>query len=1799
MQAGQIKSQFVSANASTHRSESDDINAEHSYRKERTYNTNLSIQIKQEQVSQQQDQPCNQSQLQINKKIFEKLPEANQLLPKMREPVEKAKLALCIPIMNLPSFNGAAPQREELHRSKSEDCIKQQYSISKGKSSLKKTGLKSKQKNSSQQSQLIFQNSSQDQINNKQDDIQKMQNNNNLRVKHISLHQQASDQDDNSKVNLKKRGFSNDQKESIKKISFKIQSSGNKLRENETNIQRYFLKLNVIYKKYTEIHYPAYNSPTNKVNTEESEKQKTEEDEDFSSKSKNKSKNKQKKEALYLSNVVQFNTVYCDLRRLIKSQNQSKLNISSNSTNQSIVNDRYIKVQTPLSGTNPVKKLLINQDNTSSQLQTSKNQDNASNPQIHELEPYYKKKNQADRTLIFESRFESGNLSIAAKISDEEYDLLLQNDINTHGHTQWFFFKVKNTFSGSRVKFNILNFCKSDSLFNQGMKVLVYSKIQAISQNKGWHRSGENISYYKNNFIRKQNCQPPTSTTTYFAETKGQSFQNKNFQKQQNYYSLSFTYLFENTEDEVYFAYNYPYTYSELQEYLDEQESIKSDILNRRVLCRTLAGNRIDLLTITSKSDQYKKQGIILSARVHPGETVSSFVMKGIIDNLLSDTEEAQSLRERFVFKIIPMLNPDGVVHGNYRCSLSGCDLNRRWKTPLKTLHPEIYHFKQMIYNFSNHIKLALFCDLHGHSMKKNIFIYGCHDKQQPLACRELPFLMSKLYEPFSFSDCNFMVQKSKEGTARVALWEGLRIPNIFTLESSFCGPSYDDIHFQQSDLEKMGARMCQAFLIYFRPQIKVETESDSYHQKTEIVKDKTLYSIPNRTSSESLYSPTSKTEQAYRGNNNKFDSIKSQQKSVNVQEAAITHSYTPTKQIRSISLDDRNMNNTQMHLEDLRKQYLNELWSKSVSEIEKLGMNESDESDSCPSDDNLDDKEISKIFDKTLNSYQKLTSQRKRNINNKGNKKQSFLNGSFMNNSQSQSTSPSNGLNNQSQIIMNEECSPFKKKEAGWNSYFGRGNSSLMQKKFSISEEKLQAQQKINKQSELSCENSNQNSQKKNIQQSQITLAAVKNKAFNFQCASPQVPTTRQSPLNRYDELASVSPKKILYYQQVNSRQLPSLQKTNCGTSAIENENWIDKRRIKNLKQQKSDDQQPFIANTLSKQIKYLQPNQQLQQQLIQNQQDFQQKQKLMNSQFIDNQQSEFYKVFQDKNSIVKPQYLNQNQQINQNPIPYNQIQTMNQQIQQYNHQRLSPYKRKYHKNQTGCNQKSNNNKFAQFDSSYLGNSYLVDMDKTDQNASNNYKNNLSNIEFRDENEDLNLFSNLQNQRNFLNQSMLPSLYTYESNETKHQFTEIQNDYLNADLSDQNSYQRANNLQHSISPKQGKNAQNNIISAVQNQIKRKTQKDFAVYIHQDKSQLQNQQTQFQNQSVEDSVISTMRYEQSKSTYFDPLKSSNQPSQIQLSKNHNIHYQEYVKFKNKNNPNVGNQNAFNQTLSQQSYYENQQAQKVDKQTLCTSSQDYNNNKLDSLLNIISDIPIKIKLNKSNYNGFNQITSQINQNSQFLNGDKITQQNIEEQYQNEYNNKLLSQKTHFSLGVPSISENQAQFSLKKKKKAVEQMMKKDLQNQIFNQRTITIINTQNNQPNQSSQKDILAQSSIVNSILDNNQVTLEQQTSLFEIQNNLQRKYDFQVQNNSMINLPDNTQQYNYSQDKTDKLAQLQNTISTNIQNYNSSKNIRSQSCTKQQKAAKFQNKQQQNNNEINAKKLIFYSINDQNLKQIV
>jgi len=260
--------------------------------------------------------------------------------------------------------------------------------------------------------------------------------------------------------------------------------------------------------------------------------------------------------------------------------------------------------------------------------------------------------------------------------------------------------------------------------------------------------------------------------------------------------------------------------------------------VTRNTLCRTIAGNRCEYLTITNRVPHevdVKKQGVVITARIHPGESNSSYMMKGVIDFLVSDVPEAKELRDKFVFKIVPMMNPDGVINGNYRCSLAGCDLNRRWKFPSEILHPTVYHTKKLIVNMAKERHLALYCDLHGHSRRKNIFMYGNTNSEEPEAPRIFPFLMSKVGQPhFSYDYSRFNYCRSKEHTARIAVWRelGSKTTNIFTMESSFCGPKpvkFEphrgkqgapaahklNYHFTTRDLTDAGLNLCKTLLVY------------------------------------------------------------------------------------------------------------------------------------------------------------------------------------------------------------------------------------------------------------------------------------------------------------------------------------------------------------------------------------------------------------------------------------------------------------------------------------------------------------------------------------------------------------------------------------------------------------------------------------------------------------------------------------------------------------------------------------------------------------------------------------------------------------------------------------------------------------------------------------------------------------------------------------------------------------------------------------------------------------------------
>ncbi|XP_036963943.1 cytosolic carboxypeptidase 2 isoform X2 [Acanthopagrus latus] len=412
--------------------------------------------------------------------------------------------------------------------------------------------------------------------------------------------------------------------------------------------------------------------------------------------------------------------------------------------------------------------------------------------------------NQTDFTLEFESRFESGNLQKAVQIGIYDYELTLRTDMYTKKHTQWFYFRVGNMKAGVTYRFTVINFMKSSSLYSQGMKPLLYSEREAMEKGVGWQRTGSNIKYFRN---FSQNTKDDNSDTITL-------------------YSLTWTLQFPHDSDTCFLAHCYPYTYSHLQCYLRRITSnpAVASYCTLRVLCHSLAGNAVYVVTVTSRGvgrvEGRAKKAVVVTARVHPGETNSSWMMEGFLDFLLGDSEDAQLLRDTFVFKVVPMLNPDGVIVGNYRCSLAGRDLNRYYKTLLRESFPCVWHTRNMVERMVAEMDVILYCDFHGHNRKNNVFMYGCNnrgDTSLKLHERVFPLMLSK---NASDKSCKFRVQKSKEGTGRIAMWR-LGVQNSYTMEATFGGSTLGDrrgTHFTTRDLKSIGFHFCDTLLDYCDP---------------------------------------------------------------------------------------------------------------------------------------------------------------------------------------------------------------------------------------------------------------------------------------------------------------------------------------------------------------------------------------------------------------------------------------------------------------------------------------------------------------------------------------------------------------------------------------------------------------------------------------------------------------------------------------------------------------------------------------------------------------------------------------------------------------------------------------------------------------------------------------------------------------------------------------------------------------------------------------------------------------------
>ncbi|CAK9050470.1 Cytosolic carboxypeptidase 4 (ATP/GTP-binding protein-like 1) [Durusdinium trenchii] len=293
-----------------------------------------------------------------------------------------------------------------------------------------------------------------------------------------------------------------------------------------------------------------------------------------------------------------------------------------------------------------------------------------------------------------------------------EYELLVDSDTQSaQGHTQWFYFAIRNGQFCGTVHFRILNLRKKKSLYQQGLQPFVFSRKK--------HRTWES------------NC----CQGVYYGK-KEKGLRDLSGSEARGDVMLQWSYRVDRKEDEIYFAAYPPYSYSMMSSFISslEQDAVARCHFRRRELCRSIGQLPVPLLVVSEglnekEGEQLPKYAVVITARQHPGEVVGSWAVQGLLRFLLGPTPAAKCLREEFVFHVIPMVNVDGVVHGNSRCTLAGVDPNRVWHDPNPILHPVVFalknHMRSLSQGLSSVKGIEMFLDLHGHSAKFGCFFYG------------------------------------------------------------------------------------------------------------------------------------------------------------------------------------------------------------------------------------------------------------------------------------------------------------------------------------------------------------------------------------------------------------------------------------------------------------------------------------------------------------------------------------------------------------------------------------------------------------------------------------------------------------------------------------------------------------------------------------------------------------------------------------------------------------------------------------------------------------------------------------------------------------------------------------------------------------------------------------------------------------------------------------------------------------------------------------------------------------------
>jgi len=156
----------------------------------------------------------------------------------------------------------------------------------------------------------------------------------------------------------------------------------------------------------------------------------------------------------------------------------------------------------------------------------------------------------------------------------------------------------------------------------------------------------------------------------------------------------------------------------------------------------SIIGESCDGLPIhlASFGDEEAPRTIWIVARQHPGETPASWAMEGLIERLGEAGDEALgALLAEARVRVVPLVNPDGVMRGNHRTSASGSNLNRVWDDPSAQDAPEVVAIREAI----EATGVDLFFDVHADEASS--FAFAACSEGNPSYGEEIAFAEAQL----------------------------------------------------------------------------------------------------------------------------------------------------------------------------------------------------------------------------------------------------------------------------------------------------------------------------------------------------------------------------------------------------------------------------------------------------------------------------------------------------------------------------------------------------------------------------------------------------------------------------------------------------------------------------------------------------------------------------------------------------------------------------------------------------------------------------------------------------------------------------------------------------------------------------------------------------------------------------------------------------------------------------------------------------------------------------------------------